>query len=99
VELYQYWRPVHFSRHEQYFAHMSLLRLRDFRRQPGSYGICKVCFWEDDPVQLLDPWFRGGANTVSLAEAQLNFQKHGASEIRFKKHVRPALPSDVRDSR
>jgi cysteine-rich CPCC protein len=50
-------------------------------------------------VQLLDPWFRGGANTVSLAEAQLNFQKHGASEIRFKKHVRHALPSDVRDPR
>ncbi|UOX88817.1 hypothetical protein MUY14_45345 [Amycolatopsis sp. FBCC-B4732] len=23
-----------------------------FGEPPGSYGICGVCFWEDDPVQL-----------------------------------------------
>lgn len=28
----------------------------------GTYLICAVCFWEDDPVQLSDPDFEGGAN-------------------------------------
>lgn len=60
---------------------------RTLTDSPGSYEICPVCFWEDDPVQLLDPWFRGGANTVSLAEAQRNFAEAGASESRFRSNV------------
>lgn len=36
----------------------------------GSYAICPVCDWEDDPVQLANPSSSGGANTRSLAEAQ-----------------------------
>ena len=30
----------------------------------GTYDICEVCFWEDDPIQLDDPDFEGGANNV-----------------------------------
>ena len=36
----------------------------------GSYEICELCGWEDDPVQLADPEFRGGANQVSLNQAR-----------------------------
>ena len=36
----------------------------------GSYGICAVCGWEDDGVQLANPACGGGANSESLIEAQ-----------------------------
>jgi hypothetical protein len=36
----------------------------------GSYVICPVCNWEDDPVQLANPSSGGGANSQSLAAAQ-----------------------------
>ena len=65
--------------------------------RPGNYDICHVCFWEDDSVQLLDPWFPGGANKVSLVEAQRNYAQHGVSELRFKSNVKGLLPGDTRD--
>ncbi|HEX7887861.1 MAG TPA: CPCC family cysteine-rich protein [Ramlibacter sp.] len=40
---------------------------------PGSYEICDVCSWEDDLVQLLDPWYGGGANRPCLVDAQSSF--------------------------
>lgn len=41
-----------------------------FDEPPGSYAICELCDWEDDPVQLQHPTLRGGANTASLVEYQ-----------------------------
>lgn len=64
---------------------------------PGSYQICHVCFWEDDAVQLLDPWYDGGANVSCLADAQSTFASCGAMEERFLKNVKGVLPDDVRD--
>lgn len=58
-------------------------------KPPGSYFICPVCFWEDDPVQFDDPTYRGGANVVSLDDARTNFKMFAASEERFKHNVRP----------
>lgn len=55
----------------------------------GSYEICPVCFWEDDPVQNNDPDYPGGANDVSLNEARRNFAAYGASEWRLREYVRP----------
>lgn len=52
-----------------------------------SYEICNVCYWEDDSVQNEDPDFEGGANEVSLRQAQRNFKIYGASEKRFKDNV------------
>jgi hypothetical protein len=69
-----------------------------FTDTPGSYEICHVCFWEDDPVQLLDPWYEGGANKVSLEQAQKNFVRFGVSEQGFVKNVKGVLARDVRDS-
>ena len=33
---------------------------------PAKYAICPECNWENDPVQLWDPDFPGGANGLSL---------------------------------
>jgi hypothetical protein len=68
-----------------------------FASPPGSYEVCHVCFWEDDLVQLLDPWFAGGANVPSLVKAQENFETHGAMEARFVANVKGVLADDVRD--
>jgi hypothetical protein len=70
---------------------------KTLKESPGSYEICAICYWEDDPVQLLDPWFRGGANAASLDEAQRSYATVGVSEPRFKSNVRAALASDIRD--
>jgi hypothetical protein len=42
---------------------------------PGTYEICRMCGWEDDPVQFADVDYRGGANGESLREARAEFQK------------------------
>jgi len=61
---------------------------------PGTYDICPVCYWEDDPVQFYDPDHGGGPNAVSLTEARGNFAKYGASEERFRQNVRPPRPAE-----
>lgn len=61
----------------------------------GSYDICPVCFWEDDPVQLKDEANRGGANRLSLVEARINFQKFGACEPEMVPNVRKPKPDEV----
>jgi hypothetical protein len=63
----------------------------------GNYGICPVCWWEDDPVQMASPLLRGGANAVSLAEAQLYFIGSGFSDPRFTAHVRPPAENEDAD--
>jgi len=39
----------------------------------------------------------GGANRVSLIEAQENYFRDGVSELRFRSNVRAAEASDVRE--
>ncbi|MGW4721764.1 CPCC family cysteine-rich protein [Streptomyces sp. NPDC004291] len=56
---------------------------------PGSYEICPVCFWEDDGLQFRWPAMRGGANKVSLLEAQRNYQDFGACDEHGRRYVRP----------
>lgn len=36
----------------------------------GTYEICELCNWEDDPIQNKDPDYEGGANGYSLREGQ-----------------------------
>ena len=61
----------------------------------GTYEICPVCFWEDDPVQDYDPDYAGGANEPSLNEARRNFKQFGASEARLLEHVRPPRQDEI----
>ena len=63
----------------------------------GDYEICPICFWEDDIGQEKDPGSIGGANKVSLREAQRNFMKFGACDKESIKYVRKPLKTDVRD--
>ena len=41
----------------------------EFEEQ-GSFDICEICNWEDDPIQGNDPNYKGGANKMSLNEAK-----------------------------
>ncbi len=61
----------------------------------GTYEVCLVCFWEDDPSQSADPNSAGGANTVSLNTAKKNYTEFGASEKGFIEDVRKPLPEEV----
>lgn len=71
---------------------------RTLREKPGgTYNICEVCFWEDDPIQLDDPEYEGGANRVSLRQGQKNFQEFGACERDMIKNVRPPNSDESRD--
>lgn len=45
--------------------------------EQGSYEICEVCNWEDDPVQLNQPDLAGGANQFSLIQARQLWQDSG----------------------
>ena len=69
-----------------------------FAEPPGSADICLVCFWEDDLSQLRWPALAGGANAVSLVEAQRNVREVGAIEARFAQDVRPATEAEPRDA-
>lgn len=41
----------------------------------GDYDICEVCGWENDPLQMERPDYRGGANHMSLSEAREAYKK------------------------
>ncbi|MFK3913424.1 CPCC family cysteine-rich protein [Enterobacter cancerogenus] len=43
--------------------------------EEGSYEICPICTWEDDPVQTEEPDYKGGANVMSLNEAREAFRQ------------------------
>jgi hypothetical protein len=71
---------------------------KTFDEKPGgTYDICPVCFWEDDPLQFAEPDYEGGANRVSLRQAQQNFIKFGASEEVRISRVRKPTKAEERD--
>ncbi len=44
----------------------------------GSYDICEVCGWEDDPLEGNRPDYGGGANGITLTEARERYKKYGS---------------------
>lgn len=68
-----------------------------FSDLPGTYGICEICFWEDDPVQLRFPDREGGANYVSLIQAQKSYAAKGVSGERLHEDTRLPIPENERD--
>ena len=66
-------------------------------KPPGTDIICPTCFWHDDYVQFNDPDYGGGANKVSLRQAQKNFSEFGACEVEMKVHVREPEAGDEKD--
>ena len=67
--------------------------------EPGSYGICPVCYWEDDKFQRENPDYAGGANHISLNEGIANYRKFGACEARFLPLVREPLGEEMSDEK
>src|SRR5690606_27773169 len=62
------------------------------------YSICPICFWEDDALQLeFATTLGGGANRLTLADAQRAYAERGAKEERVAGHVRPVSTDDRRD--
>jgi len=59
--------------------------------EAGAYEICRVCGWEDDPVQEAQPDYAGSANTASLLQARDNYRLTGHSDPRAKRQ-RSMLP-------
>ena len=65
---------------------------------PGTYELCKICYWEDDQVQFDNPDYEGGANKVCLRIAQRNFIEFGACEkeaIRYVQKITPNIEKDL----
>ncbi len=60
----------------------------------GSYEICPVCFWEEDPAAEQNPNIAYGGNQISLREARENFIAVGACEASMVKNVREPLPEE-----
>lgn len=63
----------------------------------GTYNICTICYWEDDPIQLENPNYQGGANRVSLIQGQKNFEEFGACEREMIKNVTKPSEKDIRN--
>lgn len=64
---------------------------------PGSFEICSLCYWENDNVQADDPHYEGGANEVSLYQAQRNFIDFGASDKKYIGSVQNPTLSVIKD--
>ena len=62
----------------------------------GGYGICPVCFWEDDGQDDYDADIvRGGPNgPLSLTRARANYRQFGACEVTMRCNVRAARPDE-----
>jgi hypothetical protein len=59
---------------------VSVLRSFDVgRTSAGTYLICDVCGWEDDPVQFDGIDYEGAANRVSLRQAREFYRSIGMS--------------------
>jgi hypothetical protein len=43
---------------------------------PGTFEICSICNWEDDELQYHNPNYKGGANILSLKQAQEKYRKN-----------------------
>ena len=64
------------------------------------WDICPVCYWENDVRgDNIDQY--SGANHMTLAEGQKNYQAFGACDINMKQHVRlprkAELPAQNKD--
>lgn len=68
-------------------------------KPPGTYQICEICFWEDDPIQFNDPNYSGGANQVSLIQGQMNFEEFGACNSKMISNTRKPRIDDIRNSK
>jgi hypothetical protein len=65
--------------------------------QPGSYEVCPVCDWIDDPVQFHNTGYVSDTNHVSLSDARRNFERHGACVPAAAEDTRHPRHDEIRD--
>jgi hypothetical protein len=65
--------------------------------EPGSYEVCPVCHWIDDPRQFVDEDCPGEANEVTLAQARKNVEEVGAASPEVAAETREPAPGECRD--
>ncbi len=53
----------------------------------GNYLICKVCFWEDDGINVDALDKNSGPNHMTLREGRANFRSFGACDREMLKNV------------
>ncbi|MBX7194805.1 MAG: hypothetical protein K1X94_22310 [Sandaracinaceae bacterium] len=61
---------------------------------PGSFQICPVCWWEDDPTQYADPDLPDHANQPSLMHARRLYLESGVSDLAHQARVRAPRPDE-----
>ena len=66
-----------------------------FDREPGYHQVCPICLWEDELAQLRFPTMPGVSNSVSLVDAQSNYQRFGVAERKNQGQGREALDSEA----
>jgi hypothetical protein len=64
---------------------------------PGSYEVCPVCHWTDDPVQFVETQSINDSNPHSLETARKNFERFGAITPSVVDETRDPTPSEQRD--
>jgi len=66
-------------------------------RERGKFGICPVCWWEDDGQDDQDADIvRGGPNgDLSLTQFRQHFRQCGASDPRHLSNTRPPRPEEI----
>lgn len=65
--------------------------------QPGSYEVCPVCDWMDDPIQFHNLSYVGDTNHVSLSDARENFEEYGACSPDAVSDTREPATDEDRD--
>ena len=65
---------------------------------PGTWDICPICFWEDEPYPLDEPdTVTGGPNKdLSVTRARENFRRFGAYREGIVEHTRAPRADDDR---
>ena len=61
----------------------------------NTYQVCPICFWEDESLTETVIEKGGGANNVSLVQAQKNFKNIRAMEKQTKKLTRDPKKDEV----
>ncbi len=65
--------------------------------KPGSYEVCPICHWMDDPLQFADVEYVSDTNHVSLKEARENVAEFGAASKGLVGETREPTQDEQRD--
>ena len=65
--------------------------------QPGSFEVCPICHWMDDPIQFADVNYVSDSNHISLQQARENVREFGAASEDVVDETRHPTAAEDRD--